>query len=214
MSVWTLRWHSQKPKIAAPFILSLVMSLVLYSRQEIYSLTNRQNFFLQHSKRKERQIIQWHCICNLVNFEKKVTHERRRVLRRVDKFPRNEFLDLTNGQFYEEGKPPAPHYELHIQNCLFSECLYADDTILVGEGNTLNSQPLVVTKTAECIDACINTWGCNYWTVEKSDEDRDLKCDLKSWRGRIVKEPGYISGSLPSACCKWIFRYSGVNTLG
>ena len=45
LSVWTLRWHSQKPKIAAPFILSLVMSLVLYSRQEIYSLTNRQNFF-------------------------------------------------------------------------------------------------------------------------------------------------------------------------
>ena len=84
----------------------------------------------------------------------------------------------------------------------FSECLYADDTKLVGEGNTLNSEPLVVTKTAECIDACINTWGCNYWTVEKSDNDKPVKCTLKSWKGRQVQEPGFISGSLPSNCCE------------
>jgi len=81
-----------------------------------------------------------------------------------------------------------------------SECLYADDTKLVGEGNTLNPKPLVVTKTAECIDHCIKTWGCQYWTVEKADFGVPVKCDLKSWRGRKVKTPGFISGSLPSAC--------------
>merc|ERR1712008_638844 len=52
-----------------------------------------------------------------------------------------------------------------------SECLYADDTELVGDCNTLNSEPLAVLNTAECIDACVKTWGCRYWTVTKSPKN-------------------------------------------
>lgn len=85
----------------------------------------------------------------------------------------------------------------------FTECFYADDTKLVGEGSTLNSKPLMVTKTADCIDACTKTWGCRYWTVEKPlEKDSPVQCYLKAWRGRQVATPGFISGSLPSACCK------------
>ena len=93
---------------------------------------------------------------------------------------------------------------------LISECLYADDTELVGEGNTLNPEPLAVLNTAECIDACIKTWGCRYWTVTKSPKNASqttVECDLKSWKGRRSSAPGYISGSLPSACCKYNDRF-------
>ena len=62
----------------------------------------------------------------------------------------------------------------------------------------------MVTKTADCIDACTKTWGCRYWTVEKPlEKDSPVECYLKAWRGRQVATPGFISGSLPSACCEF-----------
>ena len=89
-------------------------------------------------------------------------------------------------------------------NHFITECLYADDAKLVGEGNTLNSEPLQVSNTAECIDACIKTWGCRYWTVRKYPvtPKTTVECDLKSWKGQRSAASGFISGSLPSACCK------------
>jgi len=86
-----------------------------------------------------------------------------------------------------------------------SECLYADDAKLVGEGNTLNPEPLQVSNTADCIDECIKTWGCRYWTVKKDpiSPQTTVECDLKSWKGQRSPAPGFISGSLPSACCKF-----------
>ena len=144
-------------------------------------------------------------MCNLASFEK-VTRERRqqkfyKLRRRQARQRHSEFL---KDNFTRKGKYSTSSYLWWNAKLPrhFSECLYADDTKLVGEGNTLNSEPLVVTKTAECIDACINTWGCNYWTVEKSDNDKPVKCTLKSWKGRQVQEPGFISGSLPSNCCE------------
>ena len=103
----------------------------------------------------------------------------------------------------------------------FAECFYADNTQLVGGvGSVINPNPLPVTSTGECIDACVKTWGCRYWTVTKTNanvnsnanakltSDTDVNteinvnCDLQKWKGRRIEAEGYISGSLPSACCK------------
>ena len=49
------------------------------------------------------------------------------------------------------------------------------------------------------------TWGCRYWTVQKLDSSSGVAsniCTLKKWKGQLVHKEGYISGSLPSACCK------------
>ena len=87
----------------------------------------------------------------------------------------------------------------------FSECFYADDTKLEGDGNSLTEKPVMVKKTADCIDTCINTFGCRYWTVSKSlNLTVPVECHLKSWKGRRIPTPGFISGSLPSACCEFL----------
>lgn len=85
------------------------------------------------------------------------------------------------------------------------ECFYADETQLVGDGNALNPKPINVGNTADCIESCINTWGCRYWTVSKSPNlaTGSVECHLKSWKGRREQAQGFISGSLPSACCKF-----------
>ena len=80
----------------------------------------------------------------------------------------------------------------------FPECLYSDDTQLVGGDLTPSSTP--VTSTNACIDLCRKTEGCKYWTVTKGEKDQ--RCQLKAWQGRMEAHRGYISGSLPSACCE------------
>ena len=58
--------------------------------------------------------------------------------------------------------------------------------------------------TNKCIDACENTKGCNYWTVSKNGglNGGQLRCQLRQFKGSMVKKTGFVSGSLPSACCK------------
>ena len=94
---------------------------------------------------------------------------------------------------------------LIVEFFFFSECFYADETQLVGDGNALNPKPINVGNTADCIESCINTWGCRYWTVSKSPNlaTGSVECHLKSWKGRREQAQGFISGSLPSACCKF-----------
>ena len=60
-----------------------------------------------------------------------------------------------------------------------------------------------VTSTAACIDLCREREGCKYWTITKGGADS--RCQLKAWRGVLEKREGYISGSLPSACCEYDF---------
>lgn len=63
----------------------------------------------------------------------------------------------------------------------------------------------MVSKTADCIDACSKTLGCRYWTVSKPQNSEKVECFLKSWKGRRMEAPGFVSGSLPNACCKYEF---------
>ncbi len=84
------------------------------------------------------------------------------------------------------------------------ECLYSDNSVLLGGDLSLLDSSVgewsPVATTNECISLCQNTQGCHYWTVSKEDEDS--RCQLKSWKGRLIKKDGFISGSLPSACRK------------
>ena len=60
-----------------------------------------------------------------------------------------------------------------------------------------------VSTTGECIDLCERTEGCNFWTVAKrTTGSSTVNCQLRKWKGKLVKKSGYVSGSLPSACCK------------
>ena len=54
-------------------------------------------------------------------------------------------------------------------------------------------------STNRCIDLCRATEGCRYWTVSKFFP---MSCRLKGWKGRLKRRSGFISGSLPSACCE------------
>ena len=84
---------------------------------------------------------------------------------------------------------------------LLSECLYADNSILVGGDIDSLDEWTPVSSTAACIDLCRERDGCNYWTITK--EGVNSRCQLKAWRGVLEKEEGFISGSLPSACCEF-----------
>ena len=90
---------------------------------------------------------------------------------------------------------PNPH-----KYFILSECLYADNSILVGGDIDSLDEWSPVKSTAACIDLCRERDGCKYWTITKGGEDS--KCQLKAWRGVLEKQEGFISGSLPSACCK------------
>ena len=83
---------------------------------------------------------------------------------------------------------------------LLSECLYADNSILVGGDMDSLDEWSPVKSTAACIDLCRERDGCKYLTITKGGEDS--KCQLKAWRGVLEKQEGFISGSLPSACCE------------
>ena len=84
---------------------------------------------------------------------------------------------------------------------LFSECLYADNSVLVGGDIDALDEWSAVPSTAACIDLCREREGCKYWTITKGGADS--RCQLKAWRGVLEKREGYISGSLPSACCEY-----------
>lgn len=96
------------------------------------------------------------------------------------------------------------HHCPYTQPILFSECLYADDATLSG------GLDLSVTRsngTADCVHKCQAFDGCQYWVVQKTlRRGEDSECRLRGWKGKLVKTPGFVSGSVPEACCKSIFR--------
>lgn len=99
------------------------------------------------------------------------------------------------------------HFSTHLINAFFPvECFYSDNSILLGGDitnvtSTTDSDHWTPTSgTASCIDLCRNMPECKYWTVSKKGSQS--KCQLKRWKGKLVKRFGYISGSLPSACCE------------
>ncbi|TRY69316.1 hypothetical protein TCAL_09878, partial [Tigriopus californicus] len=85
---------------------------------------------------------------------------------------------------------------------LENECLYADNTALMGGDLRVDSDgkpiPTIVTGTTRCIDLCNRTPECQYWVISK--QGQKSQCILKKWKGRLVKKEGYVSGSLPKAC--------------
>ena len=96
---------------------------------------------------------------------------------------------------------------MSIVYSLLSECFYQDEILLEG-GDENDNIDMEVSDTVECIDACEKTAGCKYWTVAKKaiqGSDRTtVKCQLRQWKGTAVEKGGYVSGSLPSACCESI----------
>ena len=89
-----------------------------------------------------------------------------------------------------------------INNSLIEQDNGATTDVL--ENKKINRRPFI------CF---CQTWGCRYWTVQKinnSNGDTSNVCTLKKWKGQLVHKEGYISGSLPSACCKYQYYYSAV----
>ena len=93
-------------------------------------------------------------------------------------------------------------YFLH-RKLYLSDCFYADEKFLEG-GSDKDVKIEIVTSTVNCIDRCIEMKKeCSYWSVSKKhDDNNELTCQLRRWKGRLIERKGYISGSLPSACCK------------
>jgi len=80
-------------------------------------------------------------------------------------------------------------------------CVYSDQTDFQGEdlpdvfgGGGVETNPK---SSAECIDLCEKTEGCNYWTWIM---DEKINCFLKRTKGDSVRRPKYVSGSDPKAC--------------
>jgi len=77
--------------------------------------------------------------------------------------------------------------------------LYSDNTELVGgdlRPEEEDEEGVLVADTSACIDLCVDTAGCRYWSVAKESG----RCRLKAWRGRLRRRAGHVSGSLPAAC--------------
>jgi len=81
-------------------------------------------------------------------------------------------------------------------------CVYSDQTDFQGGedlpevfgGGGVETNPK---SSAECIDLCEQTEGCNYWTWIM---DEKINCFLKKTKGDSVRRPKYVSGSDPKAC--------------
>ena len=73
--------------------------------------------------------------------------------------------------------------------------------------NQTNQQPVTLKMCLKVYLVFSQTWGCRYWTVQKLDtstgDSSSNVCTLKKWKGQLVHKEGYISGSLPSACCEY-----------
>ena len=85
----------------------------------------------------------------------------------------------------------------------FADCFYADEKFLEG-GSDKDVKIEIVGSTVNCIDRCIEMKKeCSYWSVsKKQDDNNQLTCHLRRWKGRLIERKGFISGSLPSACCE------------
>ena len=86
---------------------------------------------------------------------------------------------------------------------VFADCFYADEKFLEG-GSDKDVRIEIVGSTVNCIDKCIEMKNeCSYWSVsKKQDDNNQLTCHLRRWKGRLIERKGFISGSLPSACCE------------
>jgi len=112
--------------------------------------------------------------------------------------------NITKDWKFADGKGWVPDSLIRSQcSDEDSDCFYADDKFLEG-GSEKDSKMVIVGSTVNCIDRCIEMKKeCSYWSVSKSEDDNtQLTCHLRRWKGRLIKKTGYISGSLPSACCK------------
>ena len=114
--------------------------------------------------------------------------------------------DVNAGQWkYTDGKSWNLDSEITI-NCLDKtaaevNCLYSDQTDFQGGdlpdvfgGGGVETNPR---SSAECINLCERTAGCNYWTWVM---DEKINCFLKRNKGESVRRPKHVSGSDPRAC--------------